>query len=612
MDGTRRQPFADKHANVDRVSRELIRKPSCIWLACSSTYASYPPAGTVAVHAIMSSETESANDVYSRDVAEKLPPTGHSPTESIAVDTDGSATPEQGAGDAAVVKMSNLQWFSVCIGLYLTAFLYGLDSTIAADVQGPILASLGELNMLPWVGTGFLLGSVATISLFGSLYNKMEVKWLYLGSIVAFEVGSAICGAAPNMKAMTVGRVVAGIGGAGMYLGCMTYISIFPAPGQRPLYTALISAFWGLGAVLGPVIGGGFAQSKATWRWAFYINLVLAAVTAPIYIYWFPRHGAHRHEKILPRIKNLDWLGALLNAAMYALFITACTYSGSQWLWNSGSVITLWVMTVVTTILFVLQQWTAFLTTKEDRIFPVWCLKSRTLLLLYIGTAATTAVNFFNIYYIPLFFEFTKGDGAIAVAGRLLPFIFLMIFTALLSGVLLPKLSLYAAWYVISGILALVGSVLMFHISATTPTGNIYGFQVLIGAGCGLTLQAAYSIALVKSPAEKATSAISFINVAQLGGGALALAIAGTLFQNVGFNTLKSALNGRGYSSSEIHAALAGGYSAIISDSTPEVRKITSDAIASTIANVYGISVSGAATVLAVGLLMRWEKVKMT
>lgn len=345
---------------------------------------------------------------------------------------------------------------------------------------------------------------------------------------------------------------------------------------------------------------------------AFYINLVLAAVTAPIYIFWFPRHGAHNQQRILPRIRNLDWLGALLNAATFALFITACTYSGSQWPWDSGSVISLWVMTGVTTILYGLQQWTAFLTTKEDRIFPVWCLKSRSLVLLFIGTAGTSAVNFFNIYYIPLFFEFTKGDGAITVAGRLLPFIFLLIFTALLSGALLPKLNLYAAWYVISGVLALVGSVLMFLISAATPAGNIYGFEVLIGAGCGLTLQAAYSIALVKAPAEKATSAISFINVAQLGGGALALTIAGTVFQNVGFTTLQSALSGRGYSSSEIRAALAGGYSAIISNSSPEVRGITLDAIGSTIANVYGISVSGSATVLAVGLLMRWEKVKMT
>lgn len=151
----------------------------------------------------------------------------------------------------------------------------------------------------------------------------------------------------------------------------------------------------------------------------------------------------------------------------------------------------------------------------------------------------------------------------------------------------------------------------MFLVSAATPARNIYGFEVLIGTGCGLSLWVAYSIALVKSPAAKATSALGFINVAQLGGGALALAIAGTVFQNVVFENLQIALDGRGYSSSDIRAALAGGYSTVITNSSPDVRGIASDAIGKTIAHTFGVSISGAATVLVAGLLMRWEKVKM-
>ncbi|KAH9889145.1 major facilitator superfamily domain-containing protein [Xylariomycetidae sp. FL2044] len=508
-------------------------------------------------------------------------------------------------------RMSNLRWFGVCVELYSTAFLYGLDSTIAADVQGPILASLGNLPLLPWVGTGFLLGSVATIALFGSLYTRAEVKWLYMGSIVAFEVGSAICGAAPTMEALAVGRVVAGVGGTGIYLGGLTYISTLPPPSQRPLYTALISAFWGLGAVLGPLIGGGFAQSRLTWRWAFYINLVLGAATAPMYIFLFPRLGGYRHQPLFPRIKKLDWLGALLNAATFALFITSATYSGAPWPWQSGSVISLWVVTGVTVIVYALQQWTRFLTDRENQIFPVWCLKHRSLVLLFIGTAGINAVNFFNIYYVPLYFEFTKGDTAVTVAVRLLPYIFLMMFFAMISGTLMPKLNLYAAWYVVSGVLALVGSVLMFFVSPTTPATNIYGFEILIGSGVGLTIQAAYSLALVKSPADRAAAAVGFINVAQMGAGAITLAIAGTIFQNLGYNTLRSALDGRGFSPDDIRAALAGGYSAIISNSSAEVREIATRVIGDTIADVYGISISGAATVVVGGLLMRWERLKM-
>ncbi|KAJ6141437.1 MFS general substrate transporter [Penicillium chermesinum] len=544
----------------------------------------------------MSLPASSTDEPDRREPNEKLPVAGPSPTESANLAYNESEIPQGDASSGIGRKMSNLRWFVVCVGLYLTAFLYGLDSTIAADVQGPILAALGELRLLPWVGTGFLLGSVATVSLFGSLYSKLEVKWLYLGSILTFEVGSAICGAAPNMRAMVVGRVVAGVGGSGVYLGGINYISAFVSAARRPIYTALISTFWGLGAILGPVIGGAFAQSSATWRWAFYINLVLGGVTAPIYIFCLPRHGTHRHEEILPRIRNLDWLGALLNAATYSLFIISCTYSGSTWPWNSGSIIALWVMTGVTIILFALQQGTAFLTTKEDRIYPVWCLKSRALILLYIGTAGSSAVLQCNIYYIALFFEFTKGDDAISVSARLLPFIFLMIFT----------------WYLISGIIALVGSVLLFEISTGTPPRNIYGFEILTGIGCGLTFQAAYAIALSKSPPEKATSILGFINVAQLGGGALALAIAGTVFQNVGFDTLQSALSGRGYAAGEIREALGGGYSAILSDGTAEVRAIASDAIGRTIAKVFGISMGGSAAVLGAGLLMRWERVKLS
>jgi MFS family permease len=566
----------------------------------------------------MRSDLEVGKDSPPKLVAEKMSPSadGNSPvTESKIIagpESDGSITQEpETAAVKAVQHMSNIRWFSVCVGLYSTAFLYGLDATISAAVQGPVLASLGDLNLLPWIGTGFMLGSVATISLFGSLYTNVEVKWLYLFSILTFEVGSAVCGAAPNMSAMAVGRVVAGIGGSGIYLGGVNYISMFVSPAKRPVYTALIGTFWGLGAILGPVIGSAFAQSKATWRWAFYINLVIGAVMAPIYIFWFPRYGAHRHEPILPRIKNLDWLGALLNVATFSLFVTACTLSGSSHQWNSATVITLWVMTSVVVLLFALQQWTTFLTTKEDRIFPVWCLKSRSIVLLFVGTAGTSAILNVDIYYLPLYFQFTAGLDPMEVAVRLLPFVCLIIFATMLSGAMMAKYSLYAAWYTASGIIALIGGVLLARIDASTPTKDIYGFEVLAGFGCGLTFQAAYAIALVKAPVEKASSVLSFINVAQLGGAAISLAMSGCIFHNVGFNIMRDALDGRGYSSTEIHDALAGGYSPIINDSTPEVRAIVSDAIASTLGKVYILSAVGAAAILVSGLLMRWERVKM-
>lgn len=118
-----------------------------------------------------------------------------------------------------IQEISKVRWLLVCAGLFFGALLYGLDTTIAASVQGPILASLGELDKLAWVGIGFPMGAVAVILLIGRLYSLFEIKYLMIGAVITFEASSALCGAAPSMNAIIVGRIIAGMGGAGMYLG---------------------------------------------------------------------------------------------------------------------------------------------------------------------------------------------------------------------------------------------------------------------------------------------------------------------------------------------------------------------------------------------------------
>lgn len=78
---------------------------------------------------------------------------------------------------------------------------------------------LGEIQKLPWIGIGFPMGSVAIILLIGKVYGIFEIKWLIISSIITFEVGSALCGAAPSANTLIAGRVIAGMGGAGMYIG---------------------------------------------------------------------------------------------------------------------------------------------------------------------------------------------------------------------------------------------------------------------------------------------------------------------------------------------------------------------------------------------------------
>lgn len=78
------------------------------------------------------------------------------------------------------------------------------------------------------------------VMLFGKFYGLFDAKWLYISSCVVFMAASALCGGAPNMNAEIVGRVFAGAGGNGMYLGVMTLLSGHTNPQERPIYLGLV------------------------------------------------------------------------------------------------------------------------------------------------------------------------------------------------------------------------------------------------------------------------------------------------------------------------------------------------------------------------------------
>ena len=109
---------------------------------------------------------------------------------------------------------------------------------------------------------------------------QFNAKWTYILCIVLFELGSAICGAAPSIDTLIIGRAICGVAGSGMYVGVMTLLAATTTIHERPMYIGGTGLTWGLGTVLGPVTGGGFSDSPEGWRWAFYINLYLNNILA--------------------------------------------------------------------------------------------------------------------------------------------------------------------------------------------------------------------------------------------------------------------------------------------------------------------------------------------
>lgn len=388
----------------------------------------------------------------------------------------------------------------------------------------------------------------------------------------------------------------------------MTYIAILTCPKERPIYNALVGPCWGTGCILGPILGGAFSVGTATWRWAFYINLVLAAITAPIYILWFPRFNPQSAVSMKTKLRNIDWLGALLNASTFTTLTAVIYFSGGAWQWKSAATIALWVVAGVSLFSYVIQQTFSIFTTEKHRIFPVHFVKQRSMVLLYFGTAAAATSLFVPVYYIPILFQFTRGDSAMSAAVRLLPFITVNITFAMLSGALLPVFRYYMPWYTLSGIFLIIGGTLMYCVTSSTVTAAIYGFEVLIAIGAGLTQQMGYSVACIKVKPQDVAAAVGFINVAQLGSITIALAISGSVFQNVGFQRLQEALQDYSFSETDIRSALAGTQSSLLRQSDARIVDLTVGVISHTIGSVFGLIIAAGALALVSSFCMRREK----
>ncbi|KAH7067388.1 major facilitator superfamily domain-containing protein, partial [Paraphoma chrysanthemicola] len=525
----------------------------------------------------------------------------------------GRCSPSAPAGSqtSSSSKYTALQWLLIVFAVYSSAFLYGLDTTIVSVVQGPVVSRFGHVEKLGWLGIGFPLGSVATIAAWAKAYAIFDTKWLYIASLVHFVAGSALCGGAKSMDALIVGRVWAGAGGAGMYLGQLNIWSQNTTLEKRSLYISGGGIVWGVGCILGPIIGGAFADSSASWRWAFYVNLVLFGLFSPVYLFSLHSHMPRPDEPLLKRIKELDWFGIVLNAAMYVCFVLSFAIGGTIWVWSDGRTIGSIVATVILVASFGIQQKFCIFTTKSARIFPLQFLRSRTFILLFIAQSSIMTSLAIPIYYIPLFFQFTRAETAVESAVRLLPFVIVNIVVVFLNGALLPKFRYYVPWYIAACSFITVGGALFFAtLKESTSTTTIYGFSVLLAIGVGLAQQCAYSIATAKVP-DQVADAIGFINNAQVGSVVIALTFTSLIFQNVGFNHVKSALAGLDFSNEEIRGALGGAKSRVFDegvlseDARMGVERGIVDAIRWSFFPVLLAGVIG----LVASALMRWENV---
>jgi MFS family permease len=197
--------------------------------------------------------------------------------------------------------------------------LYATNEFLTSSLLPNTVADIGGSRLYAWVTTLYLVGSVVAATMVNPMLLRVGARSSYLMGLAVFGVASLLCGIAPNMEILIAGRTLQGV--AGGLLAGLGY-AVINAALPRSLWTrgsAVVSAMWGVATVVGPAMGGLFAQF-GIWRWAFVAMAILTALMAllvPIAL----AAGRVDPSGATPGIKVPVWSLLLIGAAALAVSV---------------------------------------------------------------------------------------------------------------------------------------------------------------------------------------------------------------------------------------------------------------------------------------------------
>jgi MFS family permease len=197
--------------------------------------------------------------------------------------------------------------------------LYAINEFLTVSLLPSAVADIGGERLYAWVTTLYLVGSVVAATTVNAALLRVGARSSYLLGLAVFGIGSVLCAAAPSMAALLAGRTLQGA--AGGLLAGLGYAVINSALPQS-LWTrasALVSAMWGVATLVGPAVGGVFAQF-GLWRWAFGAMAMLTAAMAVLVPMVLPA-GRGDQSDAAPVLKIPVWSLLLLGAAALAVSV---------------------------------------------------------------------------------------------------------------------------------------------------------------------------------------------------------------------------------------------------------------------------------------------------
>ncbi|KAI8810962.1 major facilitator superfamily domain-containing protein, partial [Cladochytrium replicatum] len=402
--------------------------------------------------------------------------------------------------------------------LQMAILLAALDQTIVSTAIPTIVTEFKAADLISWVGTGYILTSAAFAPIYGKLADVFGRKLIFLAAIFIFEAGSLICGMANSMMMLIIGRVISGVGGGGIFNLVLIIISDIVSFQERGKYQGFIGAVYGFASVVGPLAGGAFTDSSATWRWSFYINLPIGGFTFLITLFFltFPKDTAGE-KSFKEKVSSIDYLGVSLLVTAITSLMLPTQLGGTSWAWNAPQTITLFE---VSPVLF----------------FIFWLVESR---------MPSTLQRKRNIYRIKsfnlplrLYFQVVNGDSATTSGLKSIPMMGGVVVFTILTGLIISRTGHLVPFFFIGGALLAVGVGLLSTIDENTEYWKLALMLFVSGAGVGCAMQTRLLAAQAAVPLSMIAIATSLSGFCQTFGGGIGISVFGAVFSNTVYSEL--------------------------------------------------------------------------
>ena len=415
----------------------------------------------------------------------------------------------------------------------LGSFMVLLDGSIIFVALPEIQRSLGvELSSLQWTVDAYTLPFAALMLTAGTLGDRLGRKRVFLAGLVLFLVGSALCGFAPGLTALIVGRVVQGIGAAAINTGSLALlVSTLTDPPGRAKAIGIWTAVSGVSLALGPLVGGTLID-LFSWNAIFLVNLPVGAVALLL--------GVRRlQESRNPQARRLDVPGQVLVAGGLFCLVMG-VIQGERQGWTDPLILALLGAALVLLVAFAIVE-----RRSREPLLPLELFRNRTF------TAATGIAVLLGfvivgaMFFLAQYFMVVQNHSPLAAGLRLLPLTLGIFFfsppASRIAGKVGPRIP------IISGaLLATGGFLLLTTLTADAGFGAVWWKVALVGAGIGCMF-APLTIAVMGSvPPQRSGLGSSMINAARITGFTTGAAVLGTVVLAQFKDHLTVALTGLG------------------------------------------------------------------